>query len=161
MAGQCPLWVISGHFGLSAQCPLYPQKQTLVEPAGMSALCQKRTCQLLRLYVDLLLNNNRKCERKCGALARLRLNPNPSAVHLNDALRYSESQAGAALLAGNRIVGLLKLLKQLGLIGGGNAGSGVTDRYMECAIVRFRLDGDLARIGELDRITDEIDQDLR
>jgi len=25
----------------------------------MSALCQKRTFQLLRLYVDLLLNNNR------------------------------------------------------------------------------------------------------
>ena len=48
MAGQCPLWVISGHFGLSAQCPLYPQKQTLVEPAGMSALCQKRTLELSR-----------------------------------------------------------------------------------------------------------------
>ena len=28
---------------MSAQCPLYPQKQTLIERAGMSALCQKRT----------------------------------------------------------------------------------------------------------------------
>ena len=38
----------------------------------MSAMCQKRTWQLLRLYADLLLNNNnRKCERKCGALAGL------------------------------------------------------------------------------------------
>jgi hypothetical protein len=28
---------------MSAQCPLYPQKRTLAEGVGMSALCQKRT----------------------------------------------------------------------------------------------------------------------
>jgi hypothetical protein len=27
----------------SAECPLYPQKQTLIECAEMSAMCQKRT----------------------------------------------------------------------------------------------------------------------
>src|SRR6516225_2739518 len=32
---------------------------------------------------------------------------------------------------------------------------------MERAVVRFRLDGDLAGIGELDRVANEIDQDLR
>ena len=32
--------VISGH---SDQCPLYPQKRTLVKQVGMSALCQMRT----------------------------------------------------------------------------------------------------------------------
>jgi hypothetical protein len=52
-------------------------------------------------------------------------------VHLNGALRYSEPQAVAALLAGDGIVGLLKLLKQLGLIGGGDAGAGVSNRYIE------------------------------
>ena len=31
---------------------------------------------------------------------------------------------------------------------------------MERAIVRFGLDGDFARIGELNRVADEIDQDL-
>jgi hypothetical protein len=41
--GECPLWVISGHFVTLGPCPLYPQKQTLVEGVGMSALCQKRT----------------------------------------------------------------------------------------------------------------------
>jgi hypothetical protein len=65
----------------------------------------------------LSLDNDRECERKCGASAGLRLDPNPSAVHLDNALRYCESQAGAALLLGDGIVGLLKLLKQLGLIG--------------------------------------------
>jgi hypothetical protein len=52
-------------------------------------------------------------------------------VHLNDALRYSQPQAGAAFLLGYRIVGLLKLLEQPGLIGSGDARTGVTDRYME------------------------------
>ena len=71
----------------------------------MSALCQKRTCELLRLYVDLLLNNNRQGECECGTLARLRLDPDLPAVHLDDALRYGEPQAGAALLAGDGVVG--------------------------------------------------------
>src|SRR5262249_53531339 len=39
----CPLWVISGHRGKLKECPLYPQKRTLVERVGMSAFCQKRT----------------------------------------------------------------------------------------------------------------------
>jgi hypothetical protein len=82
-------------------------------------------------------------------------------VHLNYALRYSEPQAGAALLARDGIVGLLKFLEQLGLIGSGDAGSSVTDRYIECAIIGFGLDGDFARISELDGVADEIDQDLR
>jgi hypothetical protein len=39
------------------------------------------------------------------------------------------------------IVGLLECLKQLGLIGSSDAGAGVTHQYMECAIVRFGLNG--------------------
>jgi len=39
----------------------------------------------------------------------LGLDPNPASVHLNDALRYGETQAGAALFSGDGIVGLLKL----------------------------------------------------
>jgi hypothetical protein len=61
----------------------------------------------------------------------MRLDPNLAAVHLNDALRDGESQASAALLAGDGIIGLLKLLEQLGLIGRGDARAGVSNRYME------------------------------
>jgi len=82
-------------------------------------------------------------------------------VHLNDALRYGEPKTGAAFLAGDGIVGLLKLLKQPHLVGSGDAGSRVTDRDMECVVVRFCLDGDLARIRELNGVANEIDQDLR
>src|SRR6516165_5930139 len=82
-------------------------------------------------------------------------------MHLDDALRYSEPQAGATLLAGDGIVGLLKFLKQLSLIGSRNAGLGVPHRHMKRAIVRFRLDGDFASVGELNRVADEIDEYLR
>jgi hypothetical protein len=36
--------------------------------------------------LHLPLNNDWKCERKCGALARLRFDPDFASVHLNDAL---------------------------------------------------------------------------
>jgi hypothetical protein len=36
-----------------------PPKADIGGDSWMSAKCHKRTCQLLRLYVDLLLNNNR------------------------------------------------------------------------------------------------------
>jgi hypothetical protein len=70
----------------------------------------------------LPLDDDWECERKRRALADLRLDPDSAAVHLNDALRYGQPQAGAALLARDGVVGLLKLLKQLGLIGSGDAG---------------------------------------
>ena len=38
-----PIWVTSGHSGVSGARPLYPQKRTLLRVIGMSALCQKRT----------------------------------------------------------------------------------------------------------------------
>src|SRR5262249_49569929 len=82
-------------------------------------------------------------------------------MHLDDALRYGQPQASAALLLGDGIVGLLEFLKQPRLIVSGDPGSGVADRYIECAIISFRLDRDFARIGELNGITDKVDQDLR
>jgi hypothetical protein len=72
-------------------------------PAKETDLC---SCGL-----HLPLDDNRKREGKRGALAGLRLDPDFAAVHFDDALRYGEPQAGAALLARDRIVGLLKLLK--------------------------------------------------
>ena len=52
-------------------------------------------------------------------------------MHLNDALGDRQPQAGAAFLPGDGIVGLLKLLEQLGLIGGRDAWTSVTDRYVK------------------------------
>ena len=44
-------------------------------------------------------------------------------MHLNDALGDGKPQAGPALLAGDGVVRLLELLKQLGLIGSGDTRS--------------------------------------
>jgi hypothetical protein len=43
LSRPCPLWVISGHWRVSALCPLYHRKRTLIERVGMSDLCQKQT----------------------------------------------------------------------------------------------------------------------
>ena len=68
----------------------------------------------------------------------LELDPDSSAVHLDDALGDRKPKPGAALLAGDRIVGLLELLEQLGLIGGRNAGAGVAHRHVERPVARRR-----------------------
>jgi hypothetical protein len=47
--------------------------------------------------------------------------PDFTSVHLDGAFRYGEPQAGATHLAGDRIVGVLKLLEQHGLISRRNA----------------------------------------
>src|SRR5262249_32268614 len=48
-AGQCPLWVRSGHHPLFSRCPLCPRKPTKGRHVGMSALCQKRTNALQQM----------------------------------------------------------------------------------------------------------------
>src|SRR5262249_58269203 len=101
---SCPLWVISGHSRRFLRCPLYPQKRTSRHTVGMSAMCHKRTCRPLRFWVDLLLNDYRQCERERRVAAKLRLDPDLTAVHLDDARRYRGPQAGPALLARDSIV---------------------------------------------------------
>jgi len=81
-------------------------------------------------------------------------------VHLNDALRYGETQTSPALLPRDCVVGLLELLKQLGLYTSGVSGAGVPNLHMECAIVGFGLDGHFTGVGELDGVADKINEDL-
>jgi hypothetical protein len=56
----------------------------------------------------LLLPCDGHRKRKRRALPNDRVQPDSSAMHLDDALRNREPQASAALFARNRIVGLLK-----------------------------------------------------
>src|SRR5215831_4396838 len=42
-------------------CPLYPQKRTLIERVGMSALCQKRTYALQQIVGSLGYADMRGC----------------------------------------------------------------------------------------------------
>src|SRR5207237_240233 len=70
---------------------------------------------------------NRQPDRKNGALANVALYPNAPLHQLNEAVSDGESQAGPAILAGNRGVRLGKLLKQVFLLLGGDADPGVTN----------------------------------
>src|SRR5215469_17184733 len=81
--------------------------------------------------LHLPLNDDREREGKSRASARSRLDPDLAAVHLNDPLGDGQPQAGAALLLGDGIVGLLEFLKQPRLIGSGDPGSGVANGYMK------------------------------
>src|SRR4051812_26600875 len=81
-------------------------------------------------------------------------------MHLNDSPGNGESQAGAALRFGDRIVSLLEFLEQLLLVGLGDARAGVADRELVVAVLGRGLDGDLALVGELDGVADKIKQDL-
>jgi hypothetical protein len=52
-AGECPLWVKSGHCIRQTRCLLYPQKRTWPGDSSMSALCQKQTHALQQSILGL------------------------------------------------------------------------------------------------------------
>src|SRR5580704_15276321 len=81
-------------------------------------------------------------------------------MHLDDALCDRQTEAGAAFDLGLRAVRLLEFVENLRLVRLGNAWAGVAHRNSVGAIRRRRLDGDLARVGELDRVADQIEQHL-
>jgi|SRR5580704_1213234 hypothetical protein len=82
-------------------------------------------------------------------------------MHLDNAFGYCEPQASTTFLARDRIVGLLELLKKLGLIGSGDAGPGVTHRQVECPFSCPTRYDYFPNVGEFYGVTDEIDHDLR
>jgi hypothetical protein len=77
IGSECPLWVRSGHGGMSDPCPLYPQKRTSGDYSRMSAKCQKRTYapqQMMRsrlirhalLVVRIVLDRSNRTECACS-----------------------------------------------------------------------------------------------
>ncbi len=81
-------------------------------------------------------------------------------MQLDDAPRNRQPQPGAALGLGDRAVGLLEFLEQLGLIGRGNSRAGVMDGDAERAAGGGDPDRHLACVGELDGVADKIEQHL-
>src|SRR5262245_45164557 len=94
-------------------------------------------------------DGNGEVERR--SFARLGLDPNAPAVHLDDALGDRQPETGPALLARDRAVGLLELLEDLGLISRGNTRTRVADLNRECPVRCLGADRHLALIRELDR----------
>ena len=75
-----------------------------------------------------------------------------------------ESQAGPAILAGNRGIRLGKLLKQVFLLLGGDANPGVTDLELNpisiLGLDLVHIHGDGAVVRKFARVAQQIEQDL-
>ena len=82
-------------------------------------------------------------------------------MQLDDAFRYGQSKSGSALLLRDRVVGLLEFLEQLGLISRRNPRARVVNGDAEGAVGCGDCDCNFTGISELDRIADEVEQDLR
>ena len=102
---------------------------------------------------------------KRGAAARLALEPDAAAHHLHQAPRDRQPQAGAAVAARGRAVGLRERVENRRLPVGGHADAGVGDLDMQDRIGRGALrkiqpHDHLALLGEFDRVADQVDQHL-
>jgi len=56
----------------SEQCPLYPRKRTLIEPVGMSALCQKQTFCVAAKNVVIRSRGRARIHKKIAELSHAR-----------------------------------------------------------------------------------------
>src|SRR5262245_2488626 len=94
------------------------------------------------------------------ALAYGRLDPDATTMHLDDLLGDGEAQTCASLGLSKRAVDLMELFEDVRLLHGRNAGTRVDHSDVEVPVYRFRRDTHLAGVGELDRVTDEVEQHL-
>jgi hypothetical protein len=99
-------------------------------------------------------------KRKCGAMAEAGFYPDPSTMHLHNALYDSQAQSRASLLPGDRTIHLLEFLENLRLICFVHAWSRVSDGKYVGIPFRLHFDPDLSLIGEFDRVTNKIEQGL-
>ena len=98
-------------------------------------------------------------------LARLALDPEAASHQRHQPRRDGQSQARAAVPARGRAVGLGEGLEDHGLLLGRNADARVLDAEVQADLVAdpFLLhdaNDDLAVLGELDGVADQVDEDL-
>src|SRR5215467_15599338 len=102
------------------------------------------------------LGADRQLHLKGRAFAERRFHPDVPTMHLHDLFGDGESQASPALSLGKRAVHLMKVLEDSRLVLFGNTWPCI--RYADCEVVVDCLGGHahLARVGELDGVTDQI-----
>src|SRR5882724_3716295 len=102
---------------------------------------------------------------KCAALTGLTFHPNAPAHEFRQTPADVQPQAGAAVFAGGRAIGLRESLEDTLLFVLGYADASVSNAEMKAGcmgLFEFLLNGnhDLAMLGELNRVTDKIDENL-
>ena len=104
-------------------------------------------------------------EEEGAAHPGLAFEPDAPAHQLDQPPADGQPQPGAAVLAGRGRVGLHEWLEELGRLLAGHADAGVAHRELELhllarAFEQFDVQPDLAALGELDRVVDEVREDL-
>lgn len=104
-------------------------------------------------------------EPEGAALARRAVDPDLAAHQQGQAFADGQPETGAAVFPCQRTVRLFESLEQAQLVGRADADTGILDleTQQRRGSVRGELanaQGDAAVVGELDRVGDEIDQDL-
>ena len=74
--------------------------------------------------------------------------------------QFEQAEPRPTLRLGGRVVSLLELLEDFGLVGGVDARPGIAHRERISPVAGSGFDRHLARIGEFDRIADEIEKHL-
>src|SRR5262245_20887497 len=97
-------------------------------------------------------------EGGAGVLAALR--PHPPAVELDEFLADGQAEAGAADVAGHRIVESLERLEEPAEIVLADADAGVAHGDVDDVAVQPNGDGDPSARRELDGIRQQVEQDL-
>src|SRR5262249_2025844 len=108
----------------------------------------------------LRFDPHRNCKIERRSLAQLALDPDAAAVHPDNALGNGQAETGAALLACDRAVGLLKLLEDLRLIDDSDPRSRIADCNCKRSVRQRGFDRDLALVGELDGVANQVEQHL-
>ena len=104
-------------------------------------------------------------EVEAGTLAGLAFDADFAAHHLHQLTGDRQAQPGAAVLARGGAVGLGEGIEQLVDLLLGDADAGVDDRELQAAAIvpvfqRHHLQDDMAVVGELDGVADQVHQDL-
>src|SRR5258706_2847536 len=100
-----------------------------------------------------------------AALARFTLDPDFATHHLDQLRGNGETESRAAVLARGRTVGLREGVEDDALFVRGNADTRVPYGKVQANIIilprlQLQADDDLAGVRELDRVANEIDNDL-
>src|SRR5262245_31111354 len=118
---------------------------------------------LFRLWLWLGCRAARQAHREHRALARLARHRHVAAHHARELARESKAEPSAAEALRGRGIGLAELLEQLCLLLRRHANAGVSDRELDpiASIGHLaRPQPDLAFLGELASIAEEVEQDL-
>src|SRR5215472_15378134 len=104
----------------------------------------------------LAARRRRNLHEKCAARARLALDRDRAAVHLEGLFHNCESQAAAAYAAIARLVGFVEALKNVLLVLGCNPDARVGDPHFESVVTTLQRHPHPASLGsELDAVVDQ------